>query len=173
MSFPDFLLGDGLYKLGYVTNDLDWAVEHCRTALGFEGFLRFEPSPHIRRADGRSGAAHLRCAFSIGRERVVELMQPLDGLVDIWADLLAGVDTPTIRFHHVGVIVDNIAEVIERAADVGMRPVQQSSVPGVLSVAYLELPGLGHRVELVQYDQGVGGVLADARAMRPSSEHGR
>jgi hypothetical protein len=168
MSFPDFLLGDGLYKLGYVTNDLDWAIEHCRKALGFEGFLRFDPSPRIRRADGRSGPAHLRCAFSTGRERTVELMQPLGGLVDIWADPLIGLTAPTIVFHHVGVIVDDLADVIERASEVGMQPVQQSSVPGVLSVAYLDLPGLGHRVELVQYDEGVGGVLAEARAARPS-----
>jgi hypothetical protein len=166
MSFPDFLLGDGLYKLGYVTNDLHWAIDHCQSALGFEGFLRFEPSPQIRRADGRSGAAHLRCAFSTGRERVIELMQPLDGLVDLWAGLLTGAQAPVIRFHHVGVIVDDIEEVTQRAAAVGMHPVQQSSVPGVLSVAYLELPGLGHYVELVQYDKGVGGVLADARATR-------
>jgi hypothetical protein len=169
MPFPDFLLSDGLYKLGYVTNDLDWAVEHCRTTLGFAGFLRFEPRPRIRRADGRSGAAHLRCAFSTGSERVVELMQPLEGLVDIWAEPLAGTDVPTIRFHHVGVIVDDLAAVLKSAADVGMRPVQESSVPGVLSVAYLELPGLGHRVELVQYDQGVGGVLAEARATLSSA----
>jgi hypothetical protein len=169
MSFPDFLLGDGLYKLGYVTNDLDWAIEHCEKAIGFEGFVRFEPSPQIRRADGRSGPAHLRCAFSTGRERAVELMQPLDGLVDIWADLLVGLAAPAIRFHHVGVIVDDLAEVVERAGEVGMHPVQQSSVPGVLSVAYLELPGLGHRVELVQYDQGVGGVLAEARATRTAT----
>jgi hypothetical protein len=169
MSFPDFLLGDGLYKLGYVTTDLDWAIEHCQKALGFERFLQFEPSPQIRRADGRSGPARLRCAFSTGRERVVELMRPLGGLVDIWADPLIALEAPAIVFHHVGVLVDDLAEVLERAGEVGMHPVQQSSVPGVLSVAYLELPGMGHWVELCQYDQGVGGVLAEARAMRHST----
>ncbi|MEN3270148.1 hypothetical protein [Pseudonocardia sp.] len=44
MSFPDFLLGDGLYKLGYVTNDLDWAIAHCQKALGLDGFLRIAPT---------------------------------------------------------------------------------------------------------------------------------
>ncbi|MEN3270146.1 VOC family protein [Pseudonocardia sp.] len=163
MSFPDDLLGDGLYKLGYTTNDLDWAIEHFQSSLGFEGFMRFAPAPRVRRADGRSGQAHLRCAFSTGRDRVVELMQPVDGLVDLWAEGLSAADGPIVRFHHIGVVVDDLESVKQRAAALGMQPVQQSSVPGVLSVAYFDLPLLGHHVELVQYDAGVGGVLRDAR----------
>jgi hypothetical protein len=166
MLFADDLLGDGFYKLGYVTNDLDWAIGHFKTALGFGEFLRFDPSPRLRRSDGRSGTARLRCAFSTGRERVIELMQPVDGLVDLWSAPLAGSEDRTVRFHHIGSIVSDLEAVTKRAAALGMPVLQQSSVPGVLSVAYLELPGLGHYVELVQYDKGVGGVLSQARAMR-------
>jgi hypothetical protein len=169
MSFQDDLLGEGFYKLGYVTNDLDWAVDHFEKQLGFDGFERFEPAPTIRRADGATGPARLRCAFSRGRERVVELMQPIDGLVDLWSARLAGAEPPAIRFHHIGVVVHDIAEVKARAGALGIQPVQESSVPGVLSVMYLELPGLGHYIEHVQYDGGVTGVLHKARAWRPRS----
>ncbi|MFI5613385.1 hypothetical protein [Amycolatopsis sp. NPDC051903] len=65
--------GLGLYKLGYVTTDLDKAIETFTAQLGFDGFTRFSPSMDVT-AEGQQGPAKLDCAFSTGRELVVELM---------------------------------------------------------------------------------------------------
>jgi hypothetical protein len=70
-SIPSAFIGPSLYKLGYVTNDLDRAIGYFEEQLGFEEFVRFEPKFDAQLPDGTSAHAHLRCAFSKGRSNVV------------------------------------------------------------------------------------------------------
>lgn len=67
-----------------MTTHLDKAIEISTTELGFEGLARFSPSMDVVTGEGRRGPAKLDCAFSAGRELVVEPMQPLDGLVGVF-----------------------------------------------------------------------------------------
>ena len=78
-SIPSAFIGTSLYKLGYVTNDLDRAITYFEEQLGFEDFVRFEPKFDAELPNGTSAYAHLRCAFSKGRSNVVELMEPYEG----------------------------------------------------------------------------------------------
>lgn len=88
-SFADALLHPGFYKLGYVTTDRDRAVDLLTERMGIEQFIPFEPSFDVVTADGRRGSASLRCAFSAGRDLYIEVLQPVDGLVDVLPALLA------------------------------------------------------------------------------------
>src|SRR6266540_2253735 len=108
-SIPSAFIGPSLYKLGYVTNDLDQAIRYFEEQLGFEEFVRFEPKFDAELADGTSGHAHLRCAFSKGRSNVVELMEPYEGRVDLWREPLQGLSDFAVRFHHV-----EVRETLER-----------------------------------------------------------
>src|SRR5438552_18684947 len=82
-TIPSAFIGPSLYKLGYVTNDLDRAIGYFEEQLGFEEFVSFEPKFEAQLADGTSAPAHLGCAFSKGRSNVVELMEPYEGRVDL------------------------------------------------------------------------------------------
>lgn len=147
----DGLIGPDFYKLGYVTNDRERAIEHMQAQFGFEEFVRFEPEFDAVLDDGRAGHVKLSCAFSAGRERMIELMQPGDGLVDLWAAPLIGRTGLQIVFHHIGAVVDDIKELQRAAEAVGLRPRLQASIGDAVAFHYLELPGLGHCVEHIQF----------------------
>ena len=162
----DGLVGPGFYKLGYVTNDRERAIEHMQSHLGFEEFVRFEPEFDAVLSDGRTGHARLSCAFSAGRAQVIELMQPDEGLVDLWAAPLAGGTVLQIVFHHIGTVVDDIQQVRQAAEAVGAAPVLEASIGDAVAFHYLELPGLGHYVEHIQY-RGEGDSFLRSVQSRP------
>jgi hypothetical protein len=151
-SFAGALLHPGFYKLGYVTNNREKAIEVLTEQLGIEEFVPFEPSFPVTTADGREGTASLRCAFSAGRELFIEVLQPVDGLVDIFTEALADTGGFQIVFHHIAVIVDDLAAVKAAAATLGIQPAIEARLPTGMSFTYLKLPGLGHYVEHDQYE---------------------
>ncbi|HEX4360251.1 MAG TPA: VOC family protein [Pseudonocardia sp.] len=163
-ALADSLVGPGFYKLGYVTTDLDRAIEVFTEQLGFGAFARFSPTLPVRTADGRTGPAALTCAFSTGRELVVELLQPVHGLVDIFREPLLDSTGFGIAFHHTGVLVDNLEATVARLP---VAPAWQALIPGRMSVSYTRLPGLGHYVEHVEYLGDGGDFLASVR--RPAT----
>lgn len=151
-SLAGYLLHPGFYKLGYVTNDREQAMELLGSRLGVEEFVPFEPSFEVTTDDGRIGRASLRCAFSAGRELYIEVLQPVDGLVDVFTEVLTDSDEFQLVFHHVAVIVDDLAEVKKAAGELGITPAIEASLPSGMSFTYMKLPGLGHYVEHDQYD---------------------
>lgn len=163
MSGPplaEALVGTGFYKLGYVTTDLDRAIEQFTAQFGFDGFARFSPSMDVTTGSGERGSASLDCAFSTGRELVVELMQPRDGLVGIFREPLDGTSGFAVAFHHTGVLVDDLERV---KAQLPAAPAWESWIPDRMGVTYTWLPGLGHYVEHVQYLGDGGAFLASVR----------
>jgi hypothetical protein len=162
-NIPAAIIGPGLYKLGYVTNDLDRAISHFQERLGFEEFVRFEPQFDAELADGTSAPAHLRCAFSAGRSNVVELMEPREGRVDLWREALHGASEFAVRFHHVGHVTDDLSAVREAFAVKGLQPVLSARSPA-FAFAYFPLPAVGHYLEHIQYFGDGGAFLAGVRA---------
>src|SRR5260370_21237629 len=100
-SLPDMIVGRGFYKLGYVTPDRAAAVKVLSDEYGFEQFVPFEPTLSVSTDDGRTGPASLRCAFSAGRDLVIEVMEPVGGLVGIFRDPIDGAAGFPLSFHHV------------------------------------------------------------------------
>jgi hypothetical protein len=144
---PRSLLGEGLYKLAYVTTDREAAIERLQAELGIERFIPFEPSFEARTADGRTGAASLRCAYSAGRDLLLEVLQPVEGLVDIFAAPLAGASAFKLAFHHLGVLVDDLdaakADVRERGLTIALESVGD----GPVAFAFSEAPVPGQYIE--------------------------
>jgi hypothetical protein len=161
-SIPSAIIGPSLYKLGYVTNDLDRAISHFEEQLGFEEFVRFEPKFDAALPDGTSALAHLRCAFSKGRSNVVELMEAHEGRVDLWREPLEGLSDFAMRFHHVGHVTDDLAAVRESFEARGLGPVLWAQSP-VFAFAYFPVPAAGHYVEHIQYFGDGGAFLASVR----------
>jgi len=161
--FPEVLLGSGLYKLGYVTNDRDAAIELLTAQCGFEGFAPFEPAFEVARPDGSTAPARLRCAFSVGRHNVLEVMEPVEGEVDLWAAPLRGASDLVIHFHHVGLVTDDLDGVRAAAASHGIQPALEASMGSDIEFAYLPIAPLGHLVEHIQYRADAAAFLRDVR----------
>jgi len=161
-NIPSAFIGPSLYKLGYVTNDLDRAINYFEEQLGFEEFVRFEPKFAAQQADGTSADAHLRCAFSKGRSNVVELMEPYEGRVDIWREPLDGLSEFAVRFHHVGHATDDLPAVRESFAAKGLDPLLWAESP-VFAFAYFPVPAAAHYIEHIQYFGEGGAFLAGVR----------
>jgi hypothetical protein len=152
LSYPGSILNDGLYKLGYVTNDRDHAMRLLQTRLGVEEFVPFAPTFEVTTDDGRAGTANLQCAFSAGRKFFIEVLQPVSGLVEVFSDSLTDDEGFQLVFHHVAVIVDDLAAVKASALVLGIKPAIEASLSTGMSFTYMKLPGLGHWVEHDQYD---------------------
>lgn len=158
----DLLVGDGFYKLGYVTNDREAAIAALQREFGVESFARFDPTLTVTTPDG-TWPASLRCAFSTGREFVIEVMQPVSGAVGIFTDRLdAGAEFQLV-FHHVGVLVDDFDAAGAGFADRSITPVWSAGSPNGMRVCYLDVPLLGHLIELVYYGGDSGAFLEGVR----------
>jgi hypothetical protein len=144
---PGSLLGGGLYKLAYVTTDREAAIERLQAELGIETFIPFEPSFEARTADGRAGTASLRCAYSAGRDLLLEVLQPVEGLVDIFAAPLAGASGFKLAFHHLGVLVDDLEAAKADVRDRGLTIALESLGDGPVAFAFTEVPVPGQFVE--------------------------
>jgi hypothetical protein len=146
----DAWVGPGLFKLGYMTNDLNRAVDHWRRRVGVEEFVESEATFGVVMADGRTGSVTARIAFSFGRQVLYELVQPVDGLVEFFVAPLQGAREFTAVFHHMGVLVDDIEAAKRVAAASGNVPILQSPPGELVPMAFYEPPLLGYYVEHVQ-----------------------
>src|SRR5260370_25368490 len=158
-SLPDMIVGRGFYKLGYVTTDRDAAVKVLSNSYGFEQFVPFEPTLSVSTDDGRTGPASLRCAFSAGRDLVIEVMEPVGGLVGIFREPLAGAAGVRLAFPHVGLLVDDFDAAPLTMPRHGLRAPPLAALPNGMRVSYSRLPRLGPMVELVRYGGDNGALL--------------
>jgi hypothetical protein len=165
LPLPDTLLGDGFYKLGYVVADREAALAELEGAYGFEPFARFEPRFDAELPDGRVQSAELACAFSVGHRHVIEVMEPVAGAVELWSSLLDG-PGPLLRFHHFGLVTDDLDAVLTTAERHGLPRSLYARVPGRFEFSYHTLPALGHQVEHIQYFGDAGAFLESVRAPR-------
>jgi hypothetical protein len=163
MRFADEFLGPEFYKLGYVTKDRDRAIERLAGDLGIEEFVPFEPTFVGTTVDGRQGSARLRCAFSAGRHHTVEVLEPVEGLVDLWADPLKGASNDDLVFHHFGLVTDRVESVRDEARRRGHTVAMEARVEGAFHFVYLDPPALPHLTEHIQYFGDADGFLRSVR----------
>lgn len=99
-------LGDrfgDLFQLGYITRDLDAALEHCRTELGLDGFHQSQSSAPVL-AGGRVQELQLRSACLNRGGNQIELIQPISGPIEAYTEAV-DLSAHIINFHHVAVAV--------------------------------------------------------------------
>jgi hypothetical protein len=118
--------------------------------VGIEEFETHEPTFSVAMADGRVGMARTRIAFSVGRPTTIELIEPVEGLVDCYADALRRADGSSIAFHHVGVMVDDLDVMKRAAAGEGLHPVVQSGRGDEVHWVFFSPRQLDHYVELME-----------------------
>jgi hypothetical protein len=164
---PDIWLGTGFWKLAYVTSDRDRALEQLRNDVGIEEFETHEPTFGVVMADGRIGTAKTRIAFSLGRPTTIEVIEPVEGLVDCYADALRRADGTDLVFHHVGLMVDDVDAMMLAAEAKGLRPAVQSAPDDQVRWIFYAPPQLDHYVEHLQRSDWIEALAT--RQLAPSS----
>ena len=167
-TLPRVLLGGDLYKLGYVVANRDQAVRALEDEYGFEPLAHAEVRFEALLPDGSRVQTHLACALTTGRAHLIEIMQPVSGAVDLWADVLRE-PGPLLRFHNIGLLTDDLDGVKATAARHRLPLELSAESEGVWSFAYHRVPLLGHLVEHIQYFGAAGDELDHIRDLRQDS----
>ena len=135
------------FQLGYVTTDLEAAVEVYASRFGVSEFLTIDtasmnPNLPFTSLIGLAWAGDVQ----------IELIQPKDVTTPLYADAMPKTGFG-INFHHIGCMIDSEKGWAAAEAEVarqGLTVASRSGVPGKIDVAYVDTRALcGHYLELV------------------------
>lgn len=130
--------------LGYVTNDLDRAMEVFRSRYGVKEFQLLEgPMP-----DGGS----VRVAFAWAGGQIYEVMQMAGPSTGFYNEILPQDGTFAIRFHHTGFVIHDEPSWRDLEAEIARDgwPIAFSTLTGdFIDAYYIWCEELGHHVEYV------------------------
>jgi hypothetical protein len=139
----------GVYQVGYVTHDIDRAIELMGEGLGLSDFSRFDLPLRLRTPNGEK-TANVRVATAWVGATQIELIQPLSGHVDVYvAGLPEDAADPTPRFHHLAVRRGNLEDMQREIADLGLPIVFETGGAGINSAFVDTRARLGHHLEFV------------------------
>ncbi|MFV8816710.1 hypothetical protein [Haliea sp. E17] len=137
---------NGQFQNGYVTGNLERAVEIMGARCAIEHFDFDDVAIPVRTPSG-AGVAEFRVALAWTGHHHLELIQPGDGLVDLYRDYLPS--GATLRFHHFGMRCADLAPVRLAAAEKHWPVALEGSVPGI-DFLYLDARAdLGHYLEYI------------------------
>jgi len=134
------------YQNGYITRDIEKAIAQFRERSGVENITSFEVTVPVTTPHG-TGTGTYKLAFIWINNLQYELIQPVAGLVDVYADELPEDDS--IRFHHICMKVENWDEFRKKVDEKGYRVVLEGG-SDQLKYVYLDAKDyLGHYLEYV------------------------
>jgi hypothetical protein len=163
-TLPRVLLGGDLYKVGYVVADRDEAARALEDEYGFESLAHSDIHFKALLPDGSHVETHVACAMTTGQDHLIEVMQPVSGAVELWADVLRG-PGPLLRFHNIGLLTNDLDGVKAVAARHRLPLELSSESDGAWSFAYHRVPLLGHLLEHVQFFGAAGDELDRLRGL--------
>lgn len=144
----------GHYQNGYVTHDVDTAMEIFTERFGLEGLRAVDIDATVSTPAGvqRMG---IRIANGWMGGVNYELMQPVSGYIDPLVSMLPeDRSDPVPRFHHFALRRDDLDEMRGEIAGSGL-PVAFAGQPAGMVFAYLDArESLGHFIELVWKEPG-------------------
>ena len=93
-----------MFQFGYVTRDIEAAVAQFSRRLGIETFERLTTDGLV---DYRGGQAPFRIHVALANlgDKQVELIQPIEGVVDFYTNGL-DLDRSVAVLHHYGILVE-------------------------------------------------------------------
>ena len=161
MSDPVIGPFPGLYQVAYVTNDFERALAQFGVTHAIGDFARL-PATNFNTGPGRNARCDIALAYVGATE--IEVIHPISGDVQIYADYLPMDGTFAVRFHHVGRFFDS-RDVLERQVAEYRRqgrhvPVD-GSAPGSARYFYADFRAeLGHYMEGIWYEPAARAWLA-------------
>lgn len=160
-----------IWQLGYVTNDIDRAIDQLGARLGLEHTVRL-PAGGAEFLKGDEPAP-FEAKFAMGARGglIVELIEPVSGEVGFYNDALPEDGSFAIALHHLAGFIPTGEEEWERLRGVlaaaGMRIDYTVTIPGRVRAAYVDTRAqLGHFLEVCQLEQAdldfFGGLFAES-----------
>jgi len=151
----------GFFQVAYVTRDIERAQSLFSQTHGAHRFMEMRDI-HYETGPGRQAHCHVALAYVGAIE--IELIQPIDGDVQIYRDGLPDEAGPVVRFHHLCRRFDTLAAYQTqldgyRAAGRALPIVGKAE--GIGSYFYCDLRDeLGHYLEGIYFDEGAADWLA-------------
>jgi len=127
-----------VWQFGYVTTDLDRAVEFMSERFGLEHCLKLP-----------AGGA----TFLVGK--IIELIEPVAGHIDFYTRVLPADGSFAVRLHHIATFIDSGEEEWERVgrllAASGLKVDYTVLIPNRVRAGYVDTTAeLGHWLEICQ-----------------------
>lgn len=139
----------GYFQNGYVTRDLDRALDLVASQFGLGDFSRMDLELPLITPNGAKTAC-LRVATAWADRLQLELIEPVSGHVDHYLRVLPeDVADATPRFHHVAVRRESEQEMRRDVARLGLPVVFETEGAGIHCMFVDARPHLGHHLELV------------------------
>jgi hypothetical protein len=160
-----------VWQLGYVTNDLERAVDQLRYRLGLEHVMTL-PAAGGEFFQGDEPAP-FEAKFAMGARGglIVELIEPVAGEVGFYREALPADGSFAVTLHHLAAFIPTGDEEWERlrgvVAAAGKRIDYTLVIPNRVRAAYIDTrEQLGHFLEVCQLQQEdldfFGGLISDS-----------
>jgi hypothetical protein len=144
-----------VWQFGYVTTDLDRALEMLAKRYGLEHCVQVTTDGSAFSVGDQPAEWKARFAMGARGGTIVEVIQPVSGAVDFYRRFLPADGSFALRFHHVAAFVDTGDEEWER-----IRAILNASdhdfdytmvIPGRVRAGYVDTSAeLGHLLEVCQ-----------------------
>ena len=144
-----------VWQLGYVTTDLDRAIEFMSERFGLDHVVKL-PSGGATFLVGEEPAPwEARFAMGSRGGLIVELIEPIAGEVGFYTRLLPNDGSFAVRIHHIATFMDTGEEAWEQMRSLlgaaGMRFDYTVLIPNRVRAGYVDMTAqLGHWVEICQ-----------------------
>lgn len=136
----------GFFQLGYVTRDLDVAMDLFRAR---HGALDYKITEGQDRPDGTPSPTQ-RIALTYIGDVMIELIQPSLKIETIYDPALPR-DSASVRLHHLGFLIDDYQAMVDRLTSLGYALPLAGSFGDVLDYIYADTRAeLGHFCEFIR-----------------------
>lgn len=138
----------GHFQNAYVTRDLDASLAMLAARYGLRDVMRVQPELAVTTPRG-PGTMRLDVALLWVGGYQIEVIEPVSGDIDAYRDLLPAAADGSLRFHHIGMRVDDFDAVRAEIARSGRVVAFEGAQPGI-QFAYVDARDtLGHFLEYV------------------------
>jgi hypothetical protein len=142
---------DGLYQVAYVTNDFQRALKQFGDTHRIAEFMQL---PKMTYATGPGRAAVCNIALAYAGAIEIEVIEPLEGDVQLYRDYLPKDGKFAVRHHHLSQLFDS-REALERQIEAHKAkgravPIEGSAAGGATQYFYAD-----YRAELGHYMEGI------------------
>jgi hypothetical protein len=144
-----------VWQLGYVTTDLDRAIEELRARFGLEHCVEVPTAGATFMVGDEVVPWTARFAMAARGGVIVELIEPVDGEVGFYRDALPADGSFAVRLHHLATFSENGDSEWQRMRalllDSGLRFDYTMTIPDRVRAGYVDTrAALGHFLEICQ-----------------------
>lgn len=148
-----------VWQLGYVTTDLDRALEELGSRYGLEHHFRVPTGDSVWETPNGILPFDAKFAMAARGGLIVELIEPVGGEVDFYREALPSDGSYATRLHHLATFVPTGDEEWQRMrgllAPLGLDFHHTLVIPGRVRAGYVDTRAdLGHHLEICQLESG-------------------